>query len=656
MSFHPRHLARILCALIVTLAVASSASAAFKWPAINHAELAETTPKVDPDSGAEILLHETCLAGYNGDSAYLEIFVRIKVYNDRGVSANALIEIPFSRKTKIKEIVARTILPDGTILPLAPKDFFDREIIKAGSLRENLKSFAPPGLRPGAIIEYRYEVKQSEHTYPFIFEFQNKQPTCVSTFGFNNVDRNAYAMSPQQLNCPGIKFTHDSQYRFYTLEKIPAAKDEPFQPPLINRVPVLIFLSRYNHERWAHETNEALLLDTGRQTKPSRLVTSTLASLVAPADTPEQKLRKIYDYARTKILNHSLETTRLSDAQWAHENKNATDTLKAGHGTEDDINDVFAALARAAGFEITPVLCSDREFYFLGFDRAQNRIPRTPYVFTHRVIAVLDKEKKYRFFDPGSAYLPYEELAWKNSETTLFVARKDQPEFLFFYAPPPTASVRKRVAVLNLDKEGTLQGTVKIEYTGLWQTGAKFELDDAGQQARDLFVKNEIAPHIEHAEITDIKVTNADRPDLPLTLSCDLRIPHYAELTGTRLFFQPLVFLKNSTPVFPEATRRHSIHFPYPCAEDDLLTILLPADYQIESGSSPGRTDFEKMGHYLGAIILQPKNRTLTLRRGFIRPVVNIPVKEYPQLKAMFDEVHTRDTHVLTLKRTEPAK
>ncbi|ATC63021.1 hypothetical protein CMV30_03040 [Nibricoccus aquaticus] len=648
-----RRLHRIPCALILTIAFASTASAAPEWPILLPAALTETTPQVDPDAGAEILLQETTLTSYTGTVAHFEIFVRIKVYNDRGVSANALIDIPFSRHYRIKEIAARTILPDGTILPLAAKDFFDREIIKAGSLRQNLKSFAPPGLRPGAIIEYRYEVKQSGDVYPLIIEFQNSQPTRHSIFRFNESDHRDYGMSPQYLNCDDLDTVLKKDFATYILKKIPAAKDEPFQPPLINRVPVLIFLSRYNHSRWAHETNEALLKDTEHQTKPTRLVTSTLASLVAPADTPEQKLRKIYDYARTKILNHSLETTRLTDSQWAHENKNATATLKAGHGTDDDINDVFAALARAAGFEITPVLCSDREFYFLGFDRAQNRIPRTPYVFTHRVIAVLDKEKKYRFFDPGSAYLPFEELAWKNSETTLFVARKGQPEFLFFYAPPPTASVRKRVAVLNLDKEGTLQGTVKIEYTGLWQTGAKFELDDAGQQARDLFVKNEIAPYIEHAEITDIRVTNADRPDLPLALSCDLRIPHYAELTGTRLFFQPLVFLKNSTPVFPEATRRHSIHFPYPCAEDDLLTILLPADYQIESGSSPGRTDFEKMGHYLGAIILQPKNRTLTLRRGFIRPVVNIPVKEYPQLKAMFDEVHTRDTHVLTLKRTE---
>ena len=273
-----------------------------------------------------------------------------------------------------------------------------------------------------------------------------------------------------------------------------------------------------------------------------------------------------------------------------------------------------------------------------------------------RVIAILDKAKKYRFFDPGSAYLPFEELDWKNSETTLFIAKKDRPEFLFFYAPPPTASIRKRVAVLNLDKEGTLHGTVKIEYTGLWQTDAKAELDDAGQEARDRFVKNEVAPHLEHAELSGISIGNADRPDLPLTLSCDIRVPHYAELTGSRLFFQPLVFLKNSSPVFPETSRRHSVHFSYPCGEDDFLTILLPADYQIEAGSSPGGIGFDDMGKYLGAIVLNPKNRTLTMRRGFVRPIVNVPAKNYPQLTAMFDEVHTRDTHVLTLKRSEPVK
>ena len=70
----------------------------------------------------------------------------------------------------------------------------------------------------------------------------------------------------------------------------------------------------------------------------------------------------------------------------------------------------------------------------------------------------------------------------------------------------------------------------------------------------------------------------------------------------------------------------------------------------------PGGSSFDDMGKYLGAIALNPKSRTLTLRRGFIRPVVNVPVADYPKLKTMFDEIHTRDTHVLTLKRTEPVK
>jgi hypothetical protein len=655
MSLFLLRLRWVFCALAFATTTAV-ACAAFKWPAVDPADLADASPQVDPDAGAEVLLHETSLVSYTGTSAFLEVFVRIKVYNDRGVATNALVEIPFSRKTKIKEIAARTLLPDGTILPVAPKDFFDRAVVKAGSLRENLKSFAPPGLRPGAVIEYRYEVKQSEYVYPFIFEFHNKQPTRRSVFKFNSADRRGYGMTPQILNCRDLKQTFITDFSVYTLENIPAAKTEPFQPPVINREPVLIFLSRYSHARWSFETNEKLFKDIEHQTKPTRLVTATLDSIVSADDTADQKLRKIYDFSRTKILNQSIETTRLTDAQWAHENDNATDTLKAGHGTRDDINDVFAALVRAAGFKVTAALCNDREFYFLGFDRAENRIPRAPYIFTHRVIAVLDEEKKYRFFDPGSAYLPFEELAWQNSETALFVAKKDRPEFLFLYPPAATTSVRKRVAVLSLDQDGTLNGTVKIDYSGLWQSSVKQELDDAGEEARRLYVKNEIVPHIDDAEISDIHVNNADRADLPLTVSCHLRIPHYAEQTGARLFFQPLVFLKNAPPSFPETERRHSVHFRFPCAEDDLLTIMLPADYKIEAGSSPGSLSFDKLGKYIGAILLNPKNRTLTLRRAFIRPVVNVPVKDYPELKSMFDQVHTRDTHVVTFKRTDSEK
>ncbi len=641
---------RLLCVIAV-----AGFTAAFKWPELDPQLLAETTPVVDAEAGAEIVRQDVFLKRYSGTVATLEIFVRIKIYNERGVSDNALIEIPFNRRKKIRDLTARTVLPDGTILTLTPKDFFDREIIKAGGLRESVKSFAPAGLIPGAVVEYSYELKQSEYTYPFIVEFQNKQPTRRSEFRFNISDWRDYGMQPQRFNCKGLTENRDERFATFTLHNISASNEEPFGPPAINREPALIFLSRYNHGRWLAEVNQSLFKDITAKTKPHRLVTRTLASIIDEGDTETQKLKKIYEFCSTKLINKTLESTRLTEAQWSQNNKNPADTLKAGFGTADDINDAFAALVRAAGFEVSVALCNDRSFYFLGFDRERTNIPRAPYVFTDRVIAVRNTEKRFLFFDPGYGYLPFGQLSWKNTETALFVAKKDTPEFLFVFPAASTAALRKRRATLQLDAEGTLEGDVTIEYSGLWQTSARHELDDAGTDALAAFMAQEVFPHLTHAEISEIRIENPASVDKPFVAKCRVRVPHFAEFTGSRLFLQPIAFQKNAPSVFPETRRRHPVLFPYARAEDDLFTITLPADYEIEAGSSPGGLNFEKHGQYLAIITLAQKKRLLSVRRAFIRNAIAAETKEYPAIKAMYDEVHTRDSHVLTFKRTDLA-
>src|SRR5207245_11182298 len=57
---------------------------------------------------------------------------------------------------KIKDIAARTIKADGTIVELKRDDVFESTQIKISGARVKVKSFAVPGIEPGAIIEYRW--------------------------------------------------------------------------------------------------------------------------------------------------------------------------------------------------------------------------------------------------------------------------------------------------------------------------------------------------------------------------------------------------------------------------------------------------------------------------------------------------------------------
>ena len=96
----------------------------------------------------------------------LQHYVQIKIFNDRGRESQSKIDIfapkVGGREVKITDIAARTIKPDGSIVELKKEDIFERTVVKASGLKVKAKSFAMPGVEPGAIIEYRWREVRSD--------------------------------------------------------------------------------------------------------------------------------------------------------------------------------------------------------------------------------------------------------------------------------------------------------------------------------------------------------------------------------------------------------------------------------------------------------------------------------------------------------------
>src|ERR1044072_4495721 len=149
---------RCLFLVIVCLALsaATSASSGEEWRPISPEELAMKTPKVEPDADAEAIFWEVRIDDSSDDNLSMQHYVRLKIFTDRGREKYSKLDIPFSTGTKIKDIAARVIKPDGSIVEVGEKDIFEREIIRANGVKVKAKSFAVPNLEPGVIIEYRY--------------------------------------------------------------------------------------------------------------------------------------------------------------------------------------------------------------------------------------------------------------------------------------------------------------------------------------------------------------------------------------------------------------------------------------------------------------------------------------------------------------------
>ncbi len=657
-SRHPRclHPFRLLLAVLLLAVAAAPLSAS--WPAVDPAELKATKPRIDPEAGAEILLKEVEIQHQDFENMQSTYHVRVKIFSARGLDDFAKIEIPYDNYTTITGVAARTIKADGTIIELSAKEIYDREVIKTNKARVKVKSFAPPGLEVGAIVEYRYTEESDDVNYFVTLSFNSEQPSWDVRFryqpitGFSSqvyVRWLLFNMSQQTNKADG------NDYYNFRMTNLPATRDEPFAPPSYNTTSsALIYYSLSKNqapdEYW-RDAGKDLANDETKRISSAKTLKPTLATIVADGDSESVKLHKIYDYCRTKIVNRDRDTATFSREQRdkLKENKTAADTLKRGYGTSEDVNVLFAALARAAGFDAHLAQSNRRTLMLF------NKQVTEPFMAPD-IVVVVRVDGVQRYFDPGATYLPYGMLAWQNTDTGILIAAPKDAKFTIPDGPAASENLERRRAHFTLDADGTLEGDVAITYTGQREAEMKYTLDDLTPTEREDYYRDALKENLKQADLTQFKIEHAADPLEPLSVSYHLRVPEYADRTGSRLFFQPAVFQKNETPLFSETKRRADIMMHYSNVTRDEIRFTLPANFVIEQANAPGNLPIGDLGKYEVVLGENPATKDIHYNRTLTLTDVYIPVKYYESVRNAFEAIHRMDTHTLTLKHVDSSE
>src|ERR1041385_1063533 len=142
----------LVVSFILAFSAASIKAAYDDWKPVDPAELALKTPAVEKDADAEALFWEVRIDDNPEGDLIFNHYIRVKVFTERGRESQSKIDLPFGNiyggETKIKDIAARTIKPDGSIVELKKEDIFERTIVKVSGLKVKAKSFAMPAVEP----------------------------------------------------------------------------------------------------------------------------------------------------------------------------------------------------------------------------------------------------------------------------------------------------------------------------------------------------------------------------------------------------------------------------------------------------------------------------------------------------------------------------
>ena len=636
----------------IVLASSQVVLAGDEWRPITPAELQMKTGQVESDADAEAMFWEVRIDD-STENLVMKHYIRVKIFNERGREKYSKVDIPYLKGVKIKNIIARVIKPNGSITELAKADIFDREITKTDKIKVKAKSFAVPNIEAGVILEYRYqEIWPLDSADNMRMLFQHDIPIQNISYYF----KPAFDTKYLTFNMEDRKFVKDKN-GFYkaSMDNVPAIKEETQMPPEDEiRSWLLLYyttdLKADSSEFWARAGGYiARKFEIKDTLKPGKDLKAAAATITTGATTPDEQMAKLYEFCKTKIKNITYDPT-LTDEQKDEikPSKSASDTYRKLQGTDKDINELFAALASALGLETRLAFGGDRSEKF--FDVRQAHVS-----FVHFSSIAVRVNGRWKYYDPGDPFVPFGMLPWNEEDTAvLLLSSKD---FVTTKTPlsEPEKSGARRTGKFKLLEDGTLEGTVNIEYYG--QESYVHKLDDYkdSPNKREEDLKEEIKKQMSTAEVSDIKIENVSDPEKPITYNYKVRVPNYAQKTGKRLFFQPGFFEYGKSPLFSSATRKYDIFFHYPWSQEDKIEFTLPAGYTLDTAEAPAPINDPGKIASLDIKMSTVGNGSIMRydRKFFFGGNGNylFPTGSYEAVKAYFDAFNKADTHSMTLRQ-----
>ena len=184
MMLRPRRFLRAAAPLALALPIAlasAGAAAAESFPPITDEERALTAVPGQPNAPAVVLFRKGELRmmdlARQDVSSLLVVSVRLKILTAAGKDRGD-VKIAHSGSMRLQGFDGRTVLPDGTVVPVPKEAAFRRTLSR--SRRYYLTSVAFPAVREGAILDYQYTVRWDSIFFLEPWFFQDSLPVMHS--------------------------------------------------------------------------------------------------------------------------------------------------------------------------------------------------------------------------------------------------------------------------------------------------------------------------------------------------------------------------------------------------------------------------------------------------------------------------------------------
>jgi hypothetical protein len=426
---------------------------------------------------------------------------------------------------------------------------------------------------------------------------------------------------------------------------IPPLPKEEYSPPLSSysyRIKFYYATGFTAADYWKEE-GKYWSKDVDRFANPSDKIRAAVAQIVAPGDSDDQKLQKIYAAVMT------VENTRFTREHSAAENKSeglrvktAADIWEQKRGSDDEITRLFISMARAAGLKAYAMIVTERDRNLLNpgildWDQLEDEI------------AIVNVGGKDVFFDPGQRDCEYGKLHWMHTQV-LGVRESDHGlDLAITPTPGYIDNAMRRIAELTLGPDGTLRGQVRVTMSGeaalAWRQVALRSDEGEAKKEFEAELQEQVPAGVKVSMNHFISLTD---PTAVLMAVVDVS-GNLGTATGKRVFLPAAFFESNIKMPFTGEKRESTVDLHYPFVSADTVTITLPAGFTVQSvpqnADIPYPQSAEFKAKYTATGGTFEEDRVEAMGRAVYKTT------DYPQLRDFYGKMNAQDQQQVVLEK-----
>jgi transglutaminase-like putative cysteine protease/tetratricopeptide (TPR) repeat protein len=584
-----------------------------------------------PDAGAIILLDDEKFEILPDYTATEEVHFIVKVLNDRGKRYGE-VELDYdSTYEKVEIEYARTIRPDGTIVPVGDKHIRDVSRYLNYPLYSNarVKIVSMPEVTEGAIIEYkaRWDInrlvnkKDFSHHYGIqgYEPYLNQKLTVVVPVSY---EFNFKYYNPGYTNYkvdfpPEIKEVGDKRIYIWEFKNAPEIIEEPSMPPWQEIVPRLS-LSSFNrwediYDWWWNLARDKVNVDKEIERK--------VRELTKNKKTQEEKTRAIYHWVASKIRYVAVEY-----GQAGFEPHSAMEIFKNKYGDCKDQAILLIAMLRCSGISAHPVLIGTRGCWVL-----DEEFPAL--TFNHAIV-VAEVEGKMVFLDPTAETASYGDLPSSDQDRKVLVFYEQGARIEKTPLFPSEHNKVSKIMEIKIHNDETISGSREIRTFGMYDQGQRAWL----KYTKPVLIREQLKEKINTitpgGELLNYVISNVEDLNQPVKIRMEFKGPEFLTTAGKNRLLPKFGSL--SVSLVSREKRNFPLDFQALNEDETEIRVQLPSHLTVKFlppsilKDTPWFTYIYNYDFSEGLI---------TFKERLIEKKTSVPVEEYSEFKKVCEEL-----------------